>query len=174
MPKGRLRHIAMSVPDPEKAAKFYQEAFGMEFVARTDSDIAQGCFVTDGVINLALLRFKSDEMAQGTGKDYVGLHHVGFWVDDVPSAGKDVSAAGATWLMGDPTDTSGYEVKYTDPNGIIFDISQGGWGGSQKNPGEADNPAPHDNRKNLAKFDERRAQASAAVEKRKVKALETA
>ncbi len=68
--------------------------------------------MTDGVINLALLKFKDEEAAQGKGTDYVGLHHVGFWVDDVPSAGKEVSAAGATWLMGDPTDTSGYEVKY--------------------------------------------------------------
>jgi catechol 2,3-dioxygenase-like lactoylglutathione lyase family enzyme len=26
----RLRHIAISVPDPEKAAKFFEEAFGMQ------------------------------------------------------------------------------------------------------------------------------------------------
>ena len=141
MPKGRLRHIAMSVPDPEKAAKFYQEAFGMEFVARTDSDIAQGCFVTDGVINLALLKFKSDEMAQGTGKDYVGLHHIGFWVDDPKEAVSAVEAAGASYIMGEVANMGGgfYEIKYNDPNGVIFDISHHGWGGAQKNPGAADN-----------------------------------
>ena len=32
MPKGQLRHIAVSVPDKEKAAKFYEEAFGLERV----------------------------------------------------------------------------------------------------------------------------------------------
>ena len=174
MTKGRIRHLALSVPDPWATAAFYKAAFGMTQVGETDSRLAEGVFLTDGVINLALLKFKDEEAAQGKGTDYVGLHHVGFWVDDVPSAGKEVTAAGATWLMGDPTDTSGYEVKYTDPNGIIFDISQGGWGGSQKNPGEADNPAPHDSRKNLPKFDERRAQAAAAVEKQRAKAMETA
>ena len=75
--------------------------------------------------------------------------------------------------LGDPDDDD-FERKFKDPNGIIFDISQGGWGGAQKNPGEADNPAPHDTRKNLPKFDERRAQATAAVEKQRAKAMETA
>lgn len=141
MPKGRLRHIAMSVPDPEKAAKFYQEAFGMEFVARTDSDIAQGCFVTDGVINLALLKFKSDEMAQGFKKDYVGLHHIGFWVDDPKESCTAAEKAGATYLMGEVANMGGgfYEIKYNDPNGVVFDVSHHGWGGAQKDPGEASN-----------------------------------
>jgi len=93
-------------------------------------------------------------------------------VDDVPTTAKAANASGAEWLMGDPTDNSGYEVKYTDPNGIIFDISQGGWGGAQKNPGEADNPAPRDNRKNLEKFADRRDKAAAEVAKRG-EALET-
>jgi lactoylglutathione lyase len=26
----RLRHIAISVPDPEKAAQFFEQAFGMK------------------------------------------------------------------------------------------------------------------------------------------------
>jgi len=30
MTKGKLRHIAISVPDKEKAAKFYEETFGFE------------------------------------------------------------------------------------------------------------------------------------------------
>jgi methylmalonyl-CoA/ethylmalonyl-CoA epimerase len=174
MSKGRIRHIALSVPDPWATAAFYKSAFGMTEVGETDSRLAEGVFLTDGVINLALLKFKDEHASQGKGVDYVGLHHVGFWVDDVPTTAKAASASGAEWLMGDPTDNSGYEVKYTDPNGIIFDISQGGWGGAQKNPGEADNAPARDNRKNLEKFEERRAEAKAAVEKRKAGAMETA
>jgi predicted enzyme related to lactoylglutathione lyase len=30
MAKGKLRHLAISVPDKEKAAKFYEETFGFE------------------------------------------------------------------------------------------------------------------------------------------------
>jgi catechol 2,3-dioxygenase-like lactoylglutathione lyase family enzyme len=141
MAKGKLRHIAMSVKDPQKSAEFYKEAFGMEQIATSDSDIAKGVFLSDGVINLALLAFKSDEMAQGTGKDYVGLHHIGFWVDDPQESVAAVEKAGASYIMGEVANMDGgfYEIKYTDPNGVIFDISHHGWGGAQKNPGEADN-----------------------------------
>ena len=35
MAKGKLRHIVISVPDKEKAAKFYEETFGFERVAQS-------------------------------------------------------------------------------------------------------------------------------------------
>ena len=59
----KLRHIALSVPDPEKAADFYCEACDMERVGTTDSPLARGCYVSDGVITVALLAYKSDEGA---------------------------------------------------------------------------------------------------------------
>jgi hypothetical protein len=116
------------------------------------------------VINLALLRFKSDAAAQGTGRDHVGLHHFGVWVDDPEAAQQRVEEAGGEWLMGEPDVKGGsfYEVKFRDPNGIIFDISHSGWGGAQKNPGGAGNeigPA----RGLVPKFAERRAAAAAAM-----------
>jgi len=37
----RLRHIALSVSDPEKAAKFFEEVFGMERVGKAGI----GCYV---------------------------------------------------------------------------------------------------------------------------------
>ena len=49
----KLRHIALSVPDPETAADFYCEAFDMERVGTTDSPLARGCYVSDGVITVA-------------------------------------------------------------------------------------------------------------------------
>ena len=59
----RLRHIALSVPDPWKAAEFYMKAFGMKKVGETDSSLARGVYLTDGFINMALLNYKSDEAA---------------------------------------------------------------------------------------------------------------
>ena len=44
---GRLRHFAMSVPDPWKTAEFYKYAFGMEVVGETDSSLAEGVFLSD-------------------------------------------------------------------------------------------------------------------------------
>jgi catechol 2,3-dioxygenase-like lactoylglutathione lyase family enzyme len=129
----KLRHLAMSVPDPEATAKFYMDAFDMKLVGRTNSPLAKGCYVSDGVITVALLNFKNDD--QGP-REFVGLHHLGFWVDDLDDAEKQVEKAGATYLMGRPekgdTRTMFYEEKYKDPNGVIFDITELGWGGATK------------------------------------------
>lgn len=132
---GKLRHIAFSVPDPWKAAEFYMAAFGMKKIGETESSLARGVYLSDGVINVALLKYKSDEMAgEDRGKDYVGLHHIGFWVDDVDASRKAIEAAGGKWWMGEPSKlgNSFYEVKFRDPNGVIFDISAHGWGGASK------------------------------------------
>ena len=115
--KGRIRHVALSVEDPWETAEFYKQAVGLQEVTELDGPLAEGVFLTDGVVNLAILHFKSDEAAQGTGKDFVGIHHIGFWVDDVVEQGKIARNAGATWIMGDPNNPDGYEVKHTDLSG---------------------------------------------------------
>src|ERR1043165_8352113 len=167
--KGRIRHIALSVEDPWETAEFYKQARGLQEVIELDGPLAEGVFLTDGVVNLAILHFKSDEASQGTGADFVGLHHIGFWVDDVIASGKQARAAGATWIMGDPNNPDGYEVKHTDLSGIIFDIAAHGWAGSQKRPGQPDNVVHANPKRRLAKFDERRAVARANIEARKAK-----
>ena len=48
-----LRHIALSVPDPEKTARFYEKTFGMKRVGTLDHDQASGVYLSDGVINAA-------------------------------------------------------------------------------------------------------------------------
>lgn len=128
----KLRHVAMSVPDPEKAADFYCKAFDMKRIGARDSSLAKGVFISDGVVTVALLNFKSDD--QGP-RDFVGLHHIGFWVDDLREAEKKVEKAGAKYLMGRPENdknTVFYEEKFRDPNGVIFDITDLGWDGSVK------------------------------------------
>jgi catechol 2,3-dioxygenase-like lactoylglutathione lyase family enzyme len=37
---GKLRHIAMAVPDPWKTAEFYKYACGMGAIGATDSSLA--------------------------------------------------------------------------------------------------------------------------------------
>ncbi len=131
----KLRHIAMAVPDPEEAAKFYMKTFGMTEAGKTESPIASGVYLTDGTICLALLNYKTDEAAgKERGKDYVGVHHVGFWVDDLEAQGKSIEDNGGSFFLDLPIekDSLYYEKKYRDPNGIIFDISHNGWVGSKK------------------------------------------
>jgi catechol 2,3-dioxygenase-like lactoylglutathione lyase family enzyme len=103
----------------------------MKKVGETDWENARGVYLSDGTINLALLHYKTEEAAGKRGRDFVGVHHFGFLVDDVDAAMKAVEAAGATHWMGEPSGGSKfYEVKYHDPDGIAFDITANGWAGA--------------------------------------------
>ena len=123
----RLRHIALSVPDPDKAAKFFEDAFGMKRVGKAGI----GCYVSDGTINVALLKY--DGEVPGFHKGYHGLVHFGMWVDDLDEAEKKVTQASGCYLAGRPTSpNSFYEAKYRDPNGVVFDLTHTGWAGATK------------------------------------------
>ena len=80
----KIRHIALSTPDPDKTAKFYVDVFGMKQIGRVDNPNVSGYYLTDGDINLAVLNFKNDAVAGAErGKDYFGIHHFGFQVESL-------------------------------------------------------------------------------------------
>src|ERR1700722_3344946 len=157
-----LRHIAMSVSDPWLTAELYKRVFGFETAGETDSSLAEGVFLSDGVIGLALLHYKSDEAAQGKSRDFVGLHHFGIWVDDVEATQKLIEQAGGRWIMGEPDyrDNAAYEVKFNDVNGTILDLVHNGWPGTQRRPGQSDNQISP-KRGLVPRFAERRVRARA-------------
>jgi methylmalonyl-CoA/ethylmalonyl-CoA epimerase len=118
----RIRHIAIIVPDAEEAAKFYEKALGLSRVGTA----RRGIYLSDGVINIALLKKEHEN-------EKLGLYHFGVWVDDLDAAEKQVVDAGGTYLTGRPTSpNSFYEAKYQDPNGVIFDLTHAGWAGATK------------------------------------------
>ncbi len=113
----------------------------MERVGTTDSPLARGSYVSDGVITVALLAYKSDEWAgyvegeDERGKNYQGIHHMGFWVDDIVETEKKIEAAGGKYFQGRPDEDAPdtfYEMKFRDPHGVIIDCTHLGWGGSVK------------------------------------------
>ena len=117
MPK--LRHIAIATNDPKATAEFYKQAFGFEQVGETSpsSPLASGYFLSDGTLNIAVLKFKTDQI--GKGMDYTGLHHFGILVEDVDKAAKKVEALGGTHYMdqSDAERVGGFEVKLYGPEG---------------------------------------------------------
>lgn len=139
----KLRHIALSVEDPWATAQFYMDNFGMKKVGEVDVSFVLGVYLSDGVVNMAILKYKTDEMAGPRGKDWVGIHHLGFWVDDIKEAQVQAEKNGAKYFKGEPKeDNSFYEVKYVDPtSGIIFDITASGWGGASKDGSGKDETA---------------------------------
>ena len=129
----KLRHIAVVVKDLEKAAAFYEKVFELKRVGEEHLEMGSGIYLSDGVINLALLKYKGEA---GSGlKDassFVGAHHFGFQVDDLAAAQKRIEAGGGTFFfdLGTDAEKENFERKFKDPDGIIFDISQKGWLGA--------------------------------------------
>ena len=138
MSRPKLRHLAIAVDNPDEMAAFYMKAFGLEKIGETDSPLATGVYLSDGTICLACLNFKNDKWAGRPGKDYRGIHHMGFWVDDLTETGDEITNAGGTYFTGQPSSDEGdistlhYEAKYYDPNGTMIDISASGWPGAKR------------------------------------------
>jgi catechol 2,3-dioxygenase-like lactoylglutathione lyase family enzyme len=138
MPK--LKHIALSTQDVDKTAKFYMDVFGMKEIAKIDSPGAQGYYLSDGDINLAILHFKNDAVAGvERGKDWSGIHHIGFQVESLEAITEKLMAAGA-----EPREDinqalgvghvgarhANVEVKFRGPDGVTVDVSETGWVGT--------------------------------------------
>jgi glyoxylase I family protein len=137
MPK--IKHIALSTQDVDKTAKFYIDVFGMKEIARIDSPGARGYYLSDGDINLAILNFKNDEVAGvERGKDWSGLHHIGFQVESLEDIAARLQAAGSAPRddvnqalgVGHGHRYANVEVKYGGPDGVMVDVSESGWVGT--------------------------------------------
>ncbi len=129
MPK--LRHIAIAAEDPEAMAEFYKKAFDFVEVGRPNGVLADGVFLSDGTLNMAILKFKTDQL--GKGIEYRGIHHFGVLVEDVDEFSKKLESLGAQHYIdqGQGGHQAGYfEKKFYGPERILFDIAEHGWAGA--------------------------------------------
>ncbi len=138
----KLRHIAIATQNAEETAKFYVEVFGMKQIAKLDTPIVNGAFLTDGTINLAILDFKNDQVAGAErGKNWSGIHHIGFEVESLEEIAQKLASADCTRRddinqalgIGMGSNHHGNaEVRYSGPDGVMFDVSQTGWMGTAR------------------------------------------
>lgn len=128
----RLRHFAVCVRDLEKSANFYAQVFELKEVGRETIEIGSAIYMSDGVINLALLNFvstKGNDLEDPVG--HVGANHFGFQVDDLAETQKKIEALGGKFFFDLGDERKGnFERKFKDPDGVVFDISQHGWLGT--------------------------------------------
>ena len=112
--------------------RFYKDAFEFEEVGRTNSKLAQGIYLSDGTLNIAILDFSNSNFDQlERGLDYVGVHHFGVVVDDREAMGAKLEELGAPCILHAPDPPAGFfEVKHRGPDGVVFDISEKPWVGS--------------------------------------------
>ncbi len=121
----KLRHFALYTANPEGTAAFYTKAFDMTEVGRTNSAFADGIFLSDGVLNLAVLHYKSSKDAATYGSsDKFGMSHFGFWVDDLEDTRRRLRELGAEYV--DTRDREAapmgfFEEKWKGPDGTVID-----------------------------------------------------
>ena len=137
----KIKHIALATQDPAKTAAFFKEVFSLQEVGKVDGANAEGYYLSDGNINLAILNFKNPVVAgEEFGSDYVGIHHIGFQVEDAEATEanlrkhdslprEDITEALHS-SMGNGHGGQNVETKYSGPDGIMSDISQSGWVGT--------------------------------------------
>lgn len=137
MPK--IKHLALTTSDPGKAAAFYKEAFDLQEICRDEKGQV---FLSDGEFNMAILLFKTDDDPDvgAHGANFSGIHHIGFYVEDLEHHAKKLEKAGGKRLTASATPGTGglfgndmgmgasnAEVKFSGPDGVIIDMSESGW-----------------------------------------------
>jgi catechol 2,3-dioxygenase-like lactoylglutathione lyase family enzyme len=119
----KLRHIALTVTDLKRETEFYEKVFG--FTKHSESEAAVS--LSDGVMNVTLLKYRVDRYAGAEhGKAVIGIDHIGFIVDDPAEfAGMDQRIKDNGGVFHSKAQAGmALEIKYSDPHGVIFDISE--------------------------------------------------
>ena len=116
----RIRHIAIATRDLDGTKKFYIEGLGLKEVGKINTPTSEGCYLSDGHINFAILKFKYDEPAKTEGTlRYTGIHHFGLEVEDMAEAQARIEKAGAVHRPYPGTEEmakrGNVEVKFSGP-----------------------------------------------------------
>ena len=132
----KLRHIAVATKDPENTSEFYKKHFEMEVAGRIENDLAHGYYLTDGVVCLAILKFKIPNSNRSwDSENYTGIHHFGFIVEDLEESMRKLERDGAREVadgyQGAGEETGYYERKFLAPDGVVIDLTEHGWAGAR-------------------------------------------
>jgi catechol 2,3-dioxygenase-like lactoylglutathione lyase family enzyme len=116
----RIKHIALSTDDPVKTAEFYKNVFGLTELRREP----RGVWLSDGYIYFAILKCGHEDTPNlGEGPAVKGVHHIGFYVDDMDQTCAALEASGYAEYPG----TTKVNRKYKGPDALGLDIRERGW-----------------------------------------------
>jgi catechol 2,3-dioxygenase-like lactoylglutathione lyase family enzyme len=124
----KLRHIAINTTDIDADSKFFCEAFDLKEVGRAGTTESGAAFLSDGVVNLALIKITDPDFPNYEPR---GLNHIGFVVSDLDETISRATALGAVSMVDPNHKDAGvtWEMKMKAPNGVAFDLSDHGWPG---------------------------------------------
>ena len=123
---GRIKHFALTVRDLEKSAAFYRNVFGLGFLGYDLQPMGSAIYLSDGITNLALIHPNKPD-----SEIVPSTNHFGFQVADLQDTEKKTERAGGKFFfeMGDGK-KGNFERKFKDRDGIVFDLSEHGWIGT--------------------------------------------
>ena len=126
----RIRHIALVVKDLEKTADFYQKALGLSRSEMSEGPTARriyGYNARRGQSGFVAIQERGGFRPQGPAgfRRRPSLRLPGRQPEG--GAGRDRRRGGQFFFdLGEEGD-EGFERKFKDPNGIIFDVNDTGW-----------------------------------------------
>jgi catechol 2,3-dioxygenase-like lactoylglutathione lyase family enzyme len=128
----RLSYMAVMCREPEQLRAYYQRWFGFEELRRT---AAGSVYLTDGTMTMGLLQ---QGAANGEENQQLGLHHIGFEVESVDEVERRLRELDPSQrLQKRPAEDPYAEWRIVDPEGILIDLSEKGYGseGKKRVPG---------------------------------------
>ncbi len=115
----RIVHIAVKVDDLEKATEFYEKSFGFVEVETGQVRDHTSRHLTDGTIDLALIKYDSEDSAESRAAGLGPcIHHFGIEVDDIKQSAADLKKFGCQ-LISDP---GVIPIKFRAPGGTVAEI----------------------------------------------------
>jgi lactoylglutathione lyase len=115
----RIVHLALKVDDLEKTARFYERVFGFKEVETSKVRDHTSRHLTDGNIDLALIKYDSEESAESLASGQGPcIHHFGIEVDDLNEAAAELAKFGCEVI----SDPGVIPIKFRAPGGTVAEI----------------------------------------------------
>jgi catechol 2,3-dioxygenase-like lactoylglutathione lyase family enzyme len=137
-----IQHLAICTKNNRRLARFYHYIFGLEEAWNRFQNSPYSFYMSDGYLNLNCLQIRSGSSYNRMvdGQEIIpdaGFNHIGFKVTSVKEIEQRVAALDPPLkLVASPQDGRYEEWRITDPDGMIFEIAEGGWeaGGEKRLP----------------------------------------
>ena len=115
----RIVHIALKVDDLDRTSEFYEKVFGFEPVETSKVRDHTSCHLSDGAIDLALIKYDSEESAEAKAAGQGPcIHHFAIEVDNLEKYLAEISRFGCE-IISDP---GVIPVKFRAPGGTVLEI----------------------------------------------------
>lgn len=115
----RIVHIALKVDDLERTTAFYEKLF--DFVPTQTGKVRDHTsrHLTDGTIDLALIKYDSEESAEAKASGQGPcIHHFAIEVDDLEKSAEEIRRFGCE-IISDP---GVVPIKFRAPGGTVAEI----------------------------------------------------